>query len=262
MLSYQHGYHAGNRADVLKHAVLHTILSGLTAEPSSLLYIETHAGRGRYDLSGEQARKTGEADSGVLAMLTRPAPKPLVPWLDLVHSRGKAAYPGSPDIAASRLRAGDRMVLFEMHPAEHRALTEALGDDPRVQIKKADGYRRALKLQPRRGERLCIFVDPSYETERDMDALAEWAPKALNRWSNAIIVLWLPLFFDERELEFGAYLSDLSDGAIAGARWPVKPDMETALSGSAVVAYGVDKKTSGAMASIANSLQSVWGSVD
>ncbi|MEO0881918.1 MAG: 23S rRNA (adenine(2030)-N(6))-methyltransferase RlmJ [Pseudomonadota bacterium] len=260
MLSYQHGYHAGNRADVLKHAVLHTIISGLTAEPASLLYIETHAGRGQYDLTGEQSRKTGEADLGVISLLSVPAPKPLAPWLDLVHARGRTAYPGSPAIAASRLRSGDRVVLFEKHPTEHTELSDAFGDDPRVQIKKADGYSGALRLQPRRGERLCVFVDPSYETERDMEALAEWAPKALSRWPNAVIVLWLPLFFDERELDFGAYLAELSEGAIAGARWPVDPDVETALIGSAIIAYGIDDKTSSAMSSIANSLQSVWGS--
>ncbi|MEM6899660.1 MAG: 23S rRNA (adenine(2030)-N(6))-methyltransferase RlmJ [Pseudomonadota bacterium] len=260
MLSYQHGYHAGNRADVLKHAVLHTILSGLTAEPSPLFYIETHAGRGRYDLTGEQARKTSEAETGVLSLLIEQAPKPLAPWLELVRARGKTAYPGSPDIAASRLRTGDRMVLFEKHPAEHKGLAEALGDDPRVQIKKSDGYGGALKLHPRRSERLCVFVDPSYETERDMDALAEWAPRALARWPKAVIVLWLPLFFDERELDFGAYLSELSEGTIVGARWPVEPDIDTALSGSAIVAYGVDQKTSTAASSIANSLQSLWGS--
>ncbi|MEO1476086.1 MAG: 23S rRNA (adenine(2030)-N(6))-methyltransferase RlmJ, partial [Pseudomonadota bacterium] len=258
---YQHGFHAGNRADVLKHAVLHTILSGLTAEPSTLLYLETHAGRGRYDLTGDQAMKTGEAELGVLSMLTTPPPKPLAAWMELVQARGRSAYPGSPDLAAHRLRTGDRMVLFEKHPTEHKALSEALGGDPRIQIKKADGYSGALRLQPRRSERLCVFVDPSYETERDMTELAEWAPRALARWPDALIILWLPLFFDERETDFGAYLAELSEGTIVGARWPVAPDVETALSGSAIVAYGVDAKTSKAMTSIANSLQSLWGSL-
>lgn len=260
MLSYQHGYHAGNRADVLKHAVLHTILSSLTAEPAPLLYIETHAGRGRYDLTGEQARKTGEAESGIGAMLQQPPPKPLAPWMELVHARGKTEYPGSPDLAASRLRSGDRMVLFEKHPTEYSALKTALGDDPRIQIKKTDGYAGALRLQPRRGERICVFVDPSYETMNDMNALAEWAPKALARWPKAILILWLPLFFDERELDFGAYLSELAEGTIVGARWPVEPDIETALAGSAIIAYRIDEKTSGAISAIASCLQSLWGS--
>ncbi|MEM9669784.1 MAG: 23S rRNA (adenine(2030)-N(6))-methyltransferase RlmJ [Pseudomonadota bacterium] len=260
MLSYQHGFHAGNRADVLKHAVLHTILSGLTAEPSPLLYIETHAGRGSYDLTGNQARKTGEADLGVLAMLKTPPPKPLAPWIDLVRAKGKKDYPGSPALAASRLRSGDRMILFEKHPAEFTALSGVLSDDTRIQLKKADGYAGALKLQPRRKERLCVFVDPSYETESDMEALAEWTPRALQKWPDAVLVLWLPLFFDERETDFGAYLSELSDGTIVGARWPVDPDVETALSGSAMVAYRVDVKSSKAMTRISNALQSLWGS--
>ena len=172
MLSYQHGFHAGNRADVLKHSVLHTILSAVAKQSPNCLYVETHSGRGRYDLNGPQATKGAEALDGVLSLVEDGAPKPVRPWLDVVKARGAGDYPGSPALAQQLLPASSRMVFFEKHPTEHKELVKALGDDDRLQIKHADGYSGALKLSPRSNEQLVCFVDPSYETSRDIDALA------------------------------------------------------------------------------------------
>lgn len=258
MLSYQHGFHAGNRADVLKHAVLDAILRSAVRDRASVLYLETHSGRGRYNLDGDQAKKTGEAKTGVRQLLAGNAPRPLAPWLDIVKAAGIKAYPGSPMLAASHLRAKDRMVLFEKHPGEFQALAANFKEDTRVQTRQADGYAGALKLAPRSGEQLLVFVDPSYETPQDMEDLADWTPRALRRWPDALIVLWLPLFTDEREADFGAYLADLSEGVIVGARWPVDPQIETSLSGSAIVAYHVGQAAGEAATQIASSLQSRW----
>lgn len=259
MLSYQHGFHAGNKADVLKHAVLDALLRDLKEAKSPIFYVETHAARGVYDLKGDASEKTGEAADGVLAMLEETSvPKPLRPWLSEVREDGIHAYKGSCAIAADRLRSKDRMVLFERHPAEYNALTEALGDDDRIRIQKADGYAGALKLTPRRGEQMVVFVDPSYETLRDMDELAQWAPRALSKWPQAILILWLPLFKDEREAEFGAFLSELEDGVIAGARWAPDLEKDTALSGSAIVAYRVSDKAKDTATRISAALQSYW----
>jgi 23S rRNA (adenine2030-N6)-methyltransferase len=260
LLSYQHGYHAGNRADVLKHAVLDALLRQIGNAGRQVFYVETHSGRGRYDLTGEQSRKNGEADLGVLALMKEKPPRPLTPWMEVINARGQEDYPGSPSLARAVLPKTARMVLFEKHPAEFDALTEAMGDDQRVQLKKQDGYSGALKLMPRSGEQMVCLVDPSYETDRDMDALAEWAPRALKRWPRAVIILWLPLFRDEREAEFGEYLASLSDGIIAGARWPVNPESETALEGSAMVAYRAPESARKNCTAIASTLQSYWSS--
>jgi 23S rRNA (adenine2030-N6)-methyltransferase len=261
MLSYQHGYHAGNRADVLKHAVLDALLREIIKIPRrTVFYIETHSGRGQYDLTGPQAVKGGEAAFGVEPLLEGKAPKPLSNWLSVVRAKGKTRYPGSPALAQAVLPEAARFAFFEKHPAEYKALVETMGDEPRAQIKKMDGYSGALKLQPRGSEQLVCLVDPSYETERDMDALADWAPRALKRWPNAIIIMWLPLFRDERELEFGEYLASLSDGIVAGARWPVNPENETALEGSAMIAYRAPEEARETCAAIASTLQSYWSS--
>lgn len=258
MLSYQHGFHAGNRADVLKHAVLDTILRAAAADSRPLLYVETHAGRGHYDLTGVQARKKAEADSGVIALMDGKPPRPLRYWLGAVTARGKTDYPGSPALAQTLLPASARMIFFEKHPTEHAALAANLASDSRTLIRHADGYAGALKLAPRGGEQILVFVDPSYETSRDIDALALWTPKALKRWPDGMIVLWLPLFRDGRESEFGQYLEGLEDCLIAGARWPVAPDDESALEGSAIVAFRVPAAARAPSLAIASALQSWW----
>ena len=258
MLSYQHGFHAGNRADVLKHSVLHALLTDMSRTGGPYLYVETHSGRGRYDLEGQQARKGNEAASGILSMMGKRGPRPLHAWTEFVEQCGIRRYPGSPAHAQSLLPRDTRYVLFEKHPAEFDSLSATFKSDDRFQIRKSDGYAGALKLAPRHDEHLICFVDPSYETERDIDALAEWAPRALKRWQNTTLILWLPLFRDGRELDFGEYLTTLGEGFVAGARWPVDPLHETALEGSAMVVYSANQAIADKCIAIASSLQSWW----
>lgn len=259
MLSYQHGFHAGNRADVLKHAVLDLLLRDLAAAGKPVLHVETHSGRGVYDLTGAQAAKTGEAREGVIDLLAADPPLPaLSDWLAHVRAAGETAYPGSPRLAADRLGDHGRLILFEKHPAEHDALSAAFAGDRCVQVKKADGYSGALKLQARRGEQMLVFSDPSYETMADMEALAEWTPRALARWPDAVVAVWLPLFKDEREAEFGAFLADLERGIVAGAHWPAPDDKDTALQGSAMIIFRASKAVSKGAAEIAAQLEALW----
>ena len=258
MLSYQHGFHAGNRADVLKHAVLDTLLRAAAAGPKPVFYVETHSGRGRYDLTNAQARKRGEADDGVLALMKDGAPAPLTAWMDIIRARGQLDYPGSPALAQTLLPKSARLVLFELHPQENTALNEAMKGDERIRIQKADGYSGALKLAPRAGEQMIVLVDPSYETHRDIEALALWTPKALKRWPGAMLILWLPLFRDGREAEFGEYLETLGAPMSVGARWPVAAGTETSIEGSAMVAFGAPKAAQAPCQAIASSLETYW----
>lgn len=258
MLSYQHGFHAGNRADVLKHAVLDLVLRDIAAGPRPVLYVETHSGRGRYDLTGAQARKGGEADAGIRALLQGEAPAGFGDWLNLVRARGETDYPGSPALALARLPASARAILFERHPAEFKALTENIGADPRALIREADGYAGALKLAPRGHEQIVVFSDPSYETRRDIEALALWTPKALKRWPNGMILLWLPLFRDGREAEFGELLAELGANLIAGARWPVAPAEASSLEGTAIVGFRVPGPITETAEAMARDLEAVW----
>lgn len=259
MLSYQHGFHAGNQADVLKHAILHAVLTAEADANRSLLYVETHAARGFYDLAGTQAQKTGEAKRGVLAMpKATQAPKAIKPWLHHVQSKGPSSYPGSPALASQILPQAARIVLFELHPAEHKALTQALQSDTRVQIRKEDGYRGALRLQPRRGENMLVMLDPSYETDADMDALANWVPRAMRKWPKAQFLIWLPLFADGREEEFGEFLSSLDEGFVAGSRWARGSEDPSALEGSAMIGLRIGGAPARKAFAIAAELDKLW----
>ena len=259
MLSYQHGFHAGNQADMLKHAILHAVLSAEGEANTPLLYIETHAARGFYDLGSAQSTKTREAERGVLAM--PPAAKAanaLKPWLSHIQSKGPSSYPGSPALASQLLKDKARIVLFELHPAEHKALSQSLQNDPRVQIRKEDGYRGALRQQPRRGERTLVMLDPSYETDADMDALANWVPRAMRKWPKAQFLIWLPLFADGREEEFGAFLSSLDEGFVAGSRWARASEDPSALEGSAMIGLRVGGAGARKAFAIAAELDKLW----
>lgn len=244
---------------MLKHAVLHAVLSDIARSSKPLLYVETHSARGLYDLTGKQAEKTGEAKLGVLAMPPADtAPRALQPWLRLVQKAGPKAYPGSPKLALDTLPDTSRFVFFEKHPTEYGHLTQTIGEDPRAQARKEDGYHGALRLQPRRNEQMLVVLDPSYETDADMDALANWVPRAMRRWPTAKFLIWLPLFADAREEDFGAFLSDLDAGFVAGSRWARHSTDPSALEGTAMIGLRIDGQGSKNSFAISAELDKLW----
>lgn len=192
MLSYQHAYHAGNAADLHKHGVLAEMLVRLTRKPRPITYVETHAGRGLYDLASPEALKTGEAAQGVGRCEPDPA-TPLGRALAATRSaHGSMAYPGSPLIARLMLRPEDRLHLMELHPAEHAALGAALAG-PGVGIHRRDGFEGALAIAPPHPRRGLVLVDPSYEVKSDYAATAAFARALVAKWPEAIVLLWYPI---------------------------------------------------------------------
>jgi 23S rRNA (adenine2030-N6)-methyltransferase len=118
-MNYRHAYHAGNFADVLKHAALVAVLVHLQKKATAFAIVDAHGGRGLYDISGSEVQKTGEAADGILRLLRRDSvPGVLKLYCDLVHSFGEGVYPGSPLIAARLLRAKDRLIAIEKNPEE------------------------------------------------------------------------------------------------------------------------------------------------
>ena len=195
MLAYQHAYHAGNAADVHKHALLAAMLARLTEKPKPLWYFETHAGRGLYALDGPEAHKTGEAAAGIDRALAAGWFAPDHPYraaLDGVRDRnGATAYPGSPLIAATLLRPEDRMVLAELHPAEHAALSEVLGH--RADVVRADGAALALARTPPTPRRGLMLIDPSYELRGDYAAMPKLLADLHRKWNVGVLALWYPV---------------------------------------------------------------------
>jgi 23S rRNA (adenine2030-N6)-methyltransferase len=198
MLSYQHHYHAGNAADVHKHAVLAWILGYLTRKPKPLSYLETHAGRGLYDLSDVAALRTGEAAQGV-ARLESALPEDHPYRRRLAETRaahGENAYPGSPLIAAQSLRAGDSLHFAELHPGEHAALETALAPH-KARIRREDGMAMAHALCPPMPRRGLMLIDPSYEVKAEYDSLPRDLAKLHRCWNVGVLMLWYPLLTSE-----------------------------------------------------------------
>lgn len=194
MLSYQHGFHAGNLADVHKHSLLAWMLDYMTAKPKPLSYLETHAGRALYDLTGADAVKTGEAAAGIgrVADWFGPA-HPYGRVLSAVRAKhGAAAYPGSPIVAGEVLRFEDNLTLAELHPQEAAALRDAMGDYPATVVAR-DGFAEAISRTPPDPRRGLLLCDPSYEVKTDYRDIPDFFAKLHRRWPVGVLVLWYPV---------------------------------------------------------------------
>lgn len=194
MLSYQHIYHAGNLADVHKHSLLSWMLDYLTRKDKPLTYMETHAGRALYDLTDVAAIKTGEAKQGITRVNDWFAPShPYARVLDQTRTaHGPNAYPGSPLLAASLLRATDQIHLAELHPQEHAALDFAMSPYP-VKCHLRDGFETAFTLTPPTPRRGLMLIDPSYEIKTDYNDIPRHIGKLAKAWNVGIIALWYPI---------------------------------------------------------------------
>jgi 23S rRNA (adenine2030-N6)-methyltransferase len=205
LLSYQHGYHAGNAADVHKHLALVLLLQKLRAKDAAFCFVDAHAGRGLYDLDSESARKTGEAAQGILKLVAAKDPPASVrTYLDLVagHNRPDSHrfYPGSALLAQALLREQDRALLLELHPQEVVALKEAMVRDRRISVHKRDCYEGLPALLPPAIRRGLVLLDPSYEIRSEYEAVVDLLEQSLARWSNGLYLLWYPLLPDDRHL--------------------------------------------------------------
>lgn len=220
MLSYQHAYHAGNMADVHKHAALAWVLDYMGQKPKPLSYFETHAGRGLYHLDGVEAQKTGEAAAGidVVDRLGWFAPDhPFARALATIRAtHGPRAYPGSPLIAAEVLRGEDSLRLAELHPQEVAALREVMGLG--AQIDQRDGLELILSAVPPDPGRGVLLVDPSYEVKADYDAMAQFLRRVHRKWPVGVLILWYPILRDGRHAPM---LSALEQAIPGGTRHEV-----------------------------------------
>lgn len=196
MLSYRHGFHAGNHADVLKHSILSQIVRFLLQKNKPFSYIESHAGAGIYRLDSEWARMTGEATSGIdVVLAAENAPEPLSNYIALCRQmQGEGCfYPGSPEVVRTLCRPTDQLTLMELHPAEFENLKDNLAGYPGVHLHNRDGYAGLRALCPPEPRRGFCMVDPSYETADDWTKAAEALLDLNHRWPAGMLVLWYPI---------------------------------------------------------------------
>jgi len=198
-MNYRHAFHAGNFADVFKHAVLLALLDALTAKDKPLCYLDTHAGAGSYALEEERANKTGEWREGIGRLFALPhAPEPLRRYVDAIRACNPdgalRVYPGSPLLAAHALRANDRLLLCEMQEDEAKALRALFRNDARVHVHQRDGYAALKALLPPAERRGLVLIDPPFEQQRQEFRVIETAlAEAHARWPAGVYAVWYPI---------------------------------------------------------------------
>ena len=200
-MNYRHAFHAGNFADVFKHAILARILAYLTLKPAPLRFVDTHAGLGLYDLSGDAATRTGEWRHGIGRIAAAVPPPELVeilaPYLGAVGPAGPGgtwlSYPGSPAVAQWVLRPEDRLTLCELHPEDGEALRRNMGRDRRVRVVTGDGYASLKAVLPPPERRGLVLVDPPFEKPGEFDTLLAALGAAHARWPTGSYMVWYPL---------------------------------------------------------------------
>lgn len=199
MLSYQHGYHAGNFADIIKHIAHTQICRYLCKKPKPFFYLETHSGRGFYTLTDPQSLKTSEYRQGAALIWEKrkQAPDVLSPFLDVLKSANPGSelkyYPGSPSIAISTLRSEDRLFFVEKHPREFEFLTTLSRQKKRVFFSHSDGLEQLKALIPPPERRGYVFIDPSFEMKEEYKEIPRAISAAHARFSGGTFMLWYPI---------------------------------------------------------------------
>lgn len=259
-MNYRHIYHAGNLGDVLKHAVLAAIITYLKKKEGAFRVFDTHAGVGLYDLTSEQAQKTGEWHHGIGRIIDADIPKNVAqvldPWLSVVRDLnpqgGINLYPGSPVLARDLMRNQDRLTLTELHPEEFDSLIANFGGDKHVKLIEIDAWLALGSFLPPKERRGLVLIDPAYEVESEFDRLLEGIQRGWKRWQTGIYAMWYPIknrrvinrLIKEMEsfgirnvlsLELGAGQiredkpMSSSGMLVINPPWTLKADMDTAL---------------------------------
>jgi 23S rRNA (adenine2030-N6)-methyltransferase len=209
-MNYRHAFHAGNHADVLKHVVLAWMIERLKAKAAPFRVLDSHAGIGIYDLTGEAAGRTGEwrdgvgrlyDETGAALPLSPPAEAVLAPWrsaVAAVNDNGALRrYPGSPEIARLALRPQDRLALNELHPEDHASLAAAYRRDARIRSTNRDADRVVKAQLPPPERRGIVLIDPAYEATGEADRAIAMLAEGHRRFATGIFVLWYPVTGDD-----------------------------------------------------------------
>jgi 23S rRNA (adenine2030-N6)-methyltransferase len=271
-VNYRHAYHAGNFADVVKHAVLALLIERLKGKDAAFCVLDTHAGIGRYDLRSVPAQKTGEFRTGILRLLEhepRSLPGELKPYLGAVRALNGGAgftaaslrwYPGSPRLVRSLMRRQDRLHLLELHPEDAAALSELFARDPQVTVQQADGYTGLKALLPPAERRGLVLIDPPFEKRDEFVALARGLRQAYRRWATGQYLLWYPVKDRPPVQAFHQLLKEAGIPRILMAEFLLRPDDDAGrLNGCGLILVNPPWKTDAALQALLPSLATILG---
>jgi 23S rRNA (adenine2030-N6)-methyltransferase len=261
-MKYRHQYHAGNFADVHKHVLLLEVLRALTRKDKGLLFVDTHAGRGEYELHPGDSAHPAEWQAGAARLLAaEPRHEALALYRNLLvagrHGRS-LIYPGSPMLALGQLRDVDRAVFFETQREEAGQLRKLVTG--RTRVESGDGFSGLRALLPPPERRGCVLIDPPYEEREDYTRVHQAAIDSLQRFESAVLVLWLPVKLRE---DFDNWYGKLRRGVnrpvLASLLWMHPCDSRAALNGSALVVVNPPYLVEDAMRAWLPEAQSILG---
>jgi 23S rRNA (adenine2030-N6)-methyltransferase len=270
-MNYQHIYHAGNFADVAKHVALLACLDTLKRKDTAFMVLDTHAGRGVYDLQSAEAHKSQEAERGVQALIERAAGEPaLANYFAAIRVRkGKRLkfYPGSPALIAAALRPQDRAVFVELAPAEARAIEREVASAGKIHTQIADGYEAIKALLPPPERRGLVLIDPPYEEADEVKKLLRCLADAYTRWPTGVYLIWYPIRSAELRRSIHARVAALKIPKILFADIAIHPDdASIGLAGSGLLIvnppFGIEETLREAYSAIYRHIASRGGYVD
>ncbi len=232
MLSYRHSFHAGNHADVLKHIVLMLILENLKLKDKGFYYLDTHAGVGRYQLSSDEAEKTGEYKEGIGRLWERTdLPQEISHYVDLIKHLNFGAkalryYAGSPLIAAQLLRPQDRALLTELHPRDFPLLRNNFKEFKNVSVKCDNGFQQLKATLPPKERRGLVLIDPPYELKEDYDLVVKAAEEGYKRFATGTYAIWYPVVLRQQTKRIFKGLQASGIRKILKIELAVRPDSD------------------------------------
>lgn len=249
MLSYQHEYHAGNHADVLKHAVLALLIDALQRKPKPIRVIDSHAGAGSYDLTSREAQQGREFAEGIGRVLdARPVPPELARYLGAVEALNGGdvlhRYPGSPQLARMLLGDDDHLELFELHGQAFASLEATFGADRRVHLHRRDAFEGVPAVLPPPERRGLVLIDPAYERREEFNRVLETLPVLQRRWPNGVYAVWYPVLRKPEARAYARQLRALEMPRLFQVELQIAPAGSFGLFGSGLVIanlpYGLD----------------------
>jgi 23S rRNA (adenine2030-N6)-methyltransferase len=235
-VNYRHHFHAGNFADVMKHALFVLLVRAMQRKETGFLILDTHAGRGGYDLErasrGDSLERQPEWPDGIGRLWKRPkSGGPLEDYLALVRAFNRSAggpagpryYPGSPGLALRLARPQDRLALCEIHPMDHAALRRSLHGEKRVSVHAKDGYGALRAMLPPPEKRALILIDPPFENKDEWKRIAEAVRESLTRFPKGVYAIWYPLTARAGAGEFFRKMGDLKPPPTLAAELSINP---------------------------------------
>lgn len=207
MLSYRHGYHAGNAADVLKHFILLYVLDYVKKKNKNFIFIDSHAGAGKYFISDPYMQKNKEYLQGIEKIFKINNDNIFLKnYLDLIKSINSNSdlkiYPGSCYLAAKNLRIDDKLHFLELHPTEFFNLKKNFENDSRVIIENEDSYKRLNKLLPPKEKRAVILIDPSYELKEEYEKVSNMLLNCYKKFPLGVYIVWYPVLNNKKPESF------------------------------------------------------------